>query len=153
MNKKIKTGIILLLIPLFLMPFIPSVYAQRYGAKIDHIRYVVIKTPDAQTLAMTRDEIDFLTDLIRPTDIETLNREGKRILSTPGDHFCYCCMNMRPGRSWYFGPQDGGMPGLALRHAIAHLIPKSVLIGTLFKYIVTLIHVPMSAALGDFGEC
>jgi hypothetical protein len=97
---------------------------------------------------MVRREIDVLPDLIRPVDIETLNREGRRILSTPGDHFCYLCANMR---RFPFGPTDGGYPGLALRHAIAHLVPKTVLIGTLFKYIVTLIHVPCSAALGDFG--
>jgi len=157
MENKVKTGFTLLFVTIFLIAIIPATMSQatRYGAQLDHLRFKVIKSPDAQTLAMTRDEIDILNDLIRPVDIETLNRDGKKILSTPGDHFCYVAFNMRANMSGDkpspFGPQDGGMPGLALRHAIAHLIPKTVLIGTLFKYIVTLIHVPMAECIGDYG--
>lgn len=157
MENKLKTGFAILLITSFLIAIIPATMSQatRYGAQLDHIRYKVIKSPDAQTLAMTRDELDILTDLIRPVDIETLNRDGKKILSTPGDHFCYLAFNMRATMSGSkispFGPQTGGQPGLALRHAIAHLIPKTVLIGTLFKYIVTLIHTPMAECIGDYG--
>lgn len=153
MRKK-KAAFTLVIIASLLVSSIPLALSQppsepdRYGGRVDHIKFKVIKQPDAQTLAMARRELDILIDLIRPVDIETLNREHRRILSTPGDHFCYLCANLR---RFPFGPTDGDYPGLALRHAIAHSVPKTVLIGTLFKYIVTLIHVPMSAALGDFG--
>ncbi|MCW3977902.1 MAG: ABC transporter substrate-binding protein [Candidatus Bathyarchaeota archaeon] len=160
MNLKLdaKCFIVLLVASMLTAGFAASsAHAQgiRYGGRVDNIRFKVIKSPDAQTLAMQRGDVDVLTGLTRPADIESLASARKKILSTPGDHICYVAFNMRSYMSGEkpspFGPQSGAEPGVTLRHAIAHLVPKTVLIGSLFKYIVTLINTPMASCIGNFG--
>ena len=133
-----------------LVAYVPSVQAPAttWGPKIEHIRYPTYLSPDAQTLSMQRRDTEFLTDLIRPMDVETLRTENRKVYGTPYDHFCYIAFNLK---CWWLGPMDGtASPGRALRHAISHLVPKDELIGTLFKYIVTKIEASGPPAQGEW---
>jgi hypothetical protein len=99
---------------------------------------------------MQRRDTEFLTDLIRPMDVETLSTEGRKVVGTPYDHFCYVAFNLKV---WWLGSADltgEDSPGKAMRHMVAHMIPKDELIGTLFKYIVTKIEAPGPPAQGEW---
>ena len=121
---------------------IKAVYKLQWGPQNEHLFFKTISSPTAQRIAMLNEEVDVLTDLIRDIDVNALavgndgiagTADDNKITSTPGFHMCYFAFNMRKSP---FGPVDGSNPGRALRQAIAYLLPKDSLIGTLFKYIV-----------------
>lgn len=150
MRKKLVALLVISLMAILVAYVPPAAVSDptTYGPRLEHIRYPTYLSPDAQTLSMQRRDTEFLTDLIRPMDVETLSSEGRAVVGTPYDHFCYIAFNMR---NWWLGPQDGSDgPGRALRHAMAHLVPKDELIGTLFKYIVTKIEAPGPPAQGEW---
>jgi len=98
--------------------------------------------------AMQNGYIDVLTDLEMPVDVEKLDDECFTITATLSFQFCYIAFNLK---NWWLGPQNGSDgPGRALRHAMAHLVPKDELIGTLFKYLVTKIEAPGPPAQGEW---
>jgi len=150
MQKKLVALLVISLMTILVAYVPPAAVSDPtdYGPRLEHIRYPTYLSPDAQTLSMQRRDTEFLVDLIRPMDVETLSAEGRVVVGTPYDHFCYIAFNMR---NWWLGPQDGSDgPGRALRHAMAHLVPKDELIGTLFKYIVTKIEAPGPPAQGEW---
>lgn len=157
MNRKtIGLNVVLLIVTMITASFygMPLTVSQapEYGPKLEHLRLTTVTSPDAQVLFMEQGLGDMLPDMIRPGDIERLSGSPAflNIYAAPGDHFCYFAFNMR---FWFFGPQDGSDgPGRALRHAIAHMTPKSELIGSLFRYIVTEIEAPAPPAQGEWYE-
>jgi ABC-type transport system substrate-binding protein len=155
---------------------IPAVYAVD-GPVMNRWISKVIKSPDAQVKAMKLGDIDMYPGLIRPGDAEELGDWGAKILSTPGFHFCYIGTNIRPWDYDTDGILEAGWPApydcagapvagyvaddaekkrcmldVNFRLAVAHLIPKEEIIGTIFKYIVVRSDTPCSPALGRFFQ-
>jgi len=109
------------------------------GPKIDTLRWKVTRSPTAQLVEMTLGPpggSDIMQGSIRPTDIETLAAQGKIVSSRSGMHLCWFGVNMRRV------PLDD----VNFRHALAHLIPKDKIIGTLFKYVTIRIDTPTPPA-------
>ena len=148
-----------------------------YGPVMNRKIFKVIKSPDAQVKAMKLGEIDMYPGLMRPGDAEELADWGATLLSTPGFHFSYIGTNIRawdwdsdtiPEAGWPApydcagDPVSGYDPDVAeakrclldvqFRLAVAHLIPKEEIIGTIFKYIVVRSDTPCSPALGRFWQ-
>ena len=110
---------------------------------IDVQRIKVIKNPDAQLIAMQTEEVDVLTDLIRPGDIEKLDGEGFTITSAPGFHMGHIGFNLRPNRD-YLTPPIRCNPEAAkvlkdvnFRHALFHLYNQEEIVASIYAYIVT----------------
>lgn len=76
------------------MAVIPSGYAQS-GPKMDILRHEVIKSPDAQLIAMQTDQVDFSPEQIRTPDIEKLDLEGNLITQDLGFHMGFIGYNIR----------------------------------------------------------
>jgi ABC-type transport system substrate-binding protein len=74
--------------------------------------------------------------LIRPGDIETMEAQGKTVSSRGGFHFCFIGFNYR-----VYPLSD-----VNYRHAVAHLVPKDRIIGSLFKYIDVRVDTPVPPA-------
>jgi ABC-type transport system substrate-binding protein len=114
------------------------------GPQLSYHKFLTIKTPDAQVKAMKLGQIQMYPGLIRPGDVDELSAAGKKIVSTPGGHFCYITFNLREydlggGVIGAGNPPDDSKRCLLdvnFRHAMAYLVPKEILIGTIFKYIV-----------------
>jgi ABC-type transport system substrate-binding protein len=69
---------------------------------------------------------DVWTGLIRPSDIETMDAMGRTISSRAGFHYGRIGFNLR----------KPPMNDVNFRHALAHLLPKDLIVGTIFKYVV-----------------
>jgi ABC-type transport system substrate-binding protein len=104
-----------------------SAQGQR-GPKIDRVRWKVTRSPAAQLIEMTLgppDGSDMWMGMIRPTDVEAMDDLGYTLSSRSGMHFCEFGFNMR----------NPPLDDVNFRQALAHLVPKERIIGTLFKYI------------------
>ena len=109
------------------------------GPRIDMVRQKVTRSPAGQLIEMTLGAptgSDMWMGMIRPTDVEEMDRQGKTISSTPMLHFCEFGFNYR------VIPLDD----VNFRHALAHLVPKEKIIGTLFKYIDVKVDTPVPPA-------
>lgn len=75
---------------------------EQTGPKIDVLRFKVVSSPDAQLSEMlaTPPELDAVTDLMRPYDIERLNEAGMTITAAPGFHMGHIAFNIRPDQSY-----------------------------------------------------
>lgn len=120
-----------------------TVSYNRKGPEIDVFRAKVVKNPDAQLIAMQTGEVDVLTDLIRPGDIEKLDSEGYTITSAPGFHMGHIGINRRPNRD-YLTPPYKSNPAAApflndvnFRHALFHLYNQEEIVASIYGYIVT----------------
>lgn len=120
---------------------VKAMYELQWGPLGEHLSFHVIWGPTGQRIALLNGEVDVLTDLTRPIDIDSLSAgldgiegtEDDNIISAiTGFHMCYFGFNMRKAP---FGPADGSNPGLALRQATAYLLFKDNLIATLFRYV------------------
>jgi ABC-type transport system substrate-binding protein len=104
------------------------------------VKFLTIKSPDAQVNAMKSGLIDKYPGLIRPGDVDELNEDCNEIIATPGGHFSYFVFNLRNyGGDTYGDPPTYDKRCLAnsrFRQAVAYTTPKAILIGTIFKYIV-----------------
>jgi len=135
--------IALIILSAYLFAF-PSVKGQTSGPYLDKLEYLVVKSPDAQVAAMKLNDIDMYPGLIRLGDVESLAADGEQILYSPGGHMCYLNFNLRNytdvtpyGAGW---PHDYGKRFLLdpwFRLAITYATPKAMIIGQIFKYIVT----------------
>jgi ABC-type transport system substrate-binding protein len=76
------------------MAVIPSGYAQS-GPKMDILRHEVIKSPDAQLIAMQTHQVDFSPEQIRTPDIEKLDSEDNLITQDLGFHMGFIGWNIR----------------------------------------------------------
>ena len=150
MRKKfgVLLAVSLMIVLIVYVPRATTSQSTSWGPRMEHVRYPTYLSPWAQTLSMQRRDTEFLTDLEDPVNIETLAAAGRKMFSNPQSHFCYITFNLK---NWWLGPVDGrGGPGKALRHAMAHLVPKDELIGTLYKYTVTKIEAPGPPAQGEW---
>jgi ABC-type transport system substrate-binding protein len=129
------------------------------GPRMSYVKFLTIKTPDAQVKAMKLGEIDMEPGLIRPGDVDELSAAGKKIVATPGGHYCYITFNLR--QYTVDGELAAGDPpshdkrfllDVGFRHAIAHLIPKDVLIGTIFKYIVVRVDTVIPPQMAEWSD-
>lgn len=99
------------------------------GPRIDTLRYKVTRSPAAQLIEMVLGPpagSDVWAGMIRPSDIETMDAMDRTISSRAGFHLGYFGMNYR----------RYPLSDVDFRHALAHLVPKDSIIGTMFKYIV-----------------
>jgi len=111
------------------------------GPRIDTLRHKVTRSPDAQLIEMTLGPptgSDMWMGMIRPTDVEKMDAQCKTVSSRSLLHFCEFGFNMRSP------PLDD----VNFRHALAHLVPKEKIIGTLFKYVNIPISTPVPPAQG-----
>ena len=109
------------------------------GPRIDLLRHKVTRSPAAQLIEMTTGPptgSDVWTGVIRPEDLEEMERQGKIISSRGGWHYTRIAFNMRRP------PLDD----VNFRHALAHLVPKDRVIGTVFRYVVVKVDTPVPPA-------
>jgi peptide/nickel transport system substrate-binding protein len=102
----------------------------------------IIKSPDAQLIAMQTCEIDALPDLIRTGDIETLDASGFTITASPGFHMGFIAFNVRPDQSYKDSAHGSPIAGPVLsdvnfRHAAFHCYNQEEIVASVYKYIVT----------------
>ena len=122
-----------------------TVFAQpasdQRGPRIDTVRWKVTRSPAAQLLEMTLgppDGSDMWMGMISPTDVEAMNELHYSLSARSMSHFCEFGFNMR----------NPPLDDVNFRHALAHLVPKEKIIGTLFKYICIPISTPVPPAQG-----
>jgi len=84
------------------------------------------------------DGSDIWLGMIRPTDVEAMDDLAYTLSSRSGMHFCEFGFNYR----------NPPLDDVNFRHALAHLVPKEKIIGTLFKYIDIPISTPTPPAQG-----
>lgn len=122
---------------------IEGVYAVKtFGPKIDKLRFKVIRSPDAQLIAMQTCEVDVLTDLIRTGDIEKLDGEGFTITAAPGFHMGFIGFNIRPDQSYKltgWGSKIAGpvLSDMMFRKAAFKCYNQDEIVASIYKYIVT----------------
>jgi ABC-type transport system substrate-binding protein len=135
--------IALIILSAYLFAF-PAVKGQTNGPYLDKLEYLVVKSPDSQVAAMKLNDIDMYPGLIRPGDVESLAADGEQILYSPGGHMCYINFNLRNYTD--VSPYGAGYPHAYnkrflldpwFRLAITYATPKAMIIGQIFKYIVT----------------
>jgi len=122
--------------PLFGTPAVAQPPSGQRGPRIDTLRYKVTRSPVAQLIEMTMGPpsgSDLWTGMIRPSDIEEMMVQGKPISSRGGFHLSYFGMNYR----------RYPLSDVNFRHALAHLVPKDRIIGSIFRYIVVKVDTPM----------
>ena len=125
-GRKLRRIAYLALVPLMLLVlFAPMVSAQN-GPETDVLRYLVIRSPSAQLLAMQYGQIDVLTQRTNQDHIEDLDYEGFTITSTQGFHICFIGFNIRANQS-YRRPEIDFWPlaDVNFRHALAHSLNKT----------------------------
>jgi len=125
-ERKLRRIAYLALVPLMLLVlFAPMVSAQN-GPETDVLRYLVIRSPSAQLLAMQYGQIDVLTQRTNQDHIEDLDYEGFTITSTQGFHICFIGFNIRANQS-YRRPEIDFWPlaDVNFRHALAHSLNKT----------------------------
>jgi len=97
------------------------------GPRVDEVQFLYYATPDAETAAIQKGEIDSVSDLIRPTDIQLLSKDPNlNVTFTLQTHYCYIAFNLR----------DEPLNDKSLRKAIAHLIPRDEISNKLFQGLV-----------------
>lgn len=126
------------LIPKLVLLFVLTVSLYVFPATsqrphMDEIYFKIIDDPNDRVNAMIAGEVDVLKHLDRSQDIIELQDHDPQIqfAVSPGFHMCYVAFNMR---RWPFSfiPHEAEPKGTALRHAIAHLVPKDEIIENLF---------------------
>jgi ABC-type transport system substrate-binding protein len=145
MNRLYKRlGLILICISMLTLIFaanpIGATNGQR-GPRVDTMRWKVTRSPAAQLVEMTLgppDGSDAWMGMIRPTDVEAMDDQGKSLSSRSMMHFCEFGFNYR----------NVPLDDVNFRHALAHLVPKEMIIGTLFKYIDVPVSTPVAPAQG-----
>ncbi|TET21048.1 hypothetical protein E3J74_00640 [Candidatus Bathyarchaeota archaeon] len=139
MNKPLKrVSLALICISILATMFAvnPAFAQPQRGPRIDTLRYKVTRSPAAQLIEMTLGPptgSDLWLGMIRPTDVEAMDDLGYSLSSRSLLHFCEFGFNMR----------NPPLDDVNFRHALAHLVPKEKIIGTLFKYI----NIPISTAV------
>lgn len=142
---------LVLIVVLGLVAAVNTQLPEQHGPRIDKLRFLVFKSPDAQSLAMQRGDIDVLTDLVRPVDVETLHSDGFPIVETQGFEVCYFGFNVRVDQSYRARPEVGPvLSDVNFRHGLAHLAPNATTIGDLFEYIATDHKAMIPLAMGEW---
>jgi ABC-type transport system substrate-binding protein len=112
---------------------------------MDELHFRVVKSPDAQLVAMQLRETDILTDLTRQKDIEKLSDEGFTITSAPGFHIEHIGFNIRPTEIVQAGSRAPEaihpvtywpLADVNFRHALVHAYDQEGIIYSLYGYIV-----------------
>lgn len=97
------------------------------GPRLDELLFLYYGTPDAEVTAIQKGEVDAVSDLIRPMDVQTLSGNPElNVTYAEQTHYCYLAFNLRRP------PLDQK----ALRKAIAHLIPREKISSQLFQGLV-----------------
>jgi ABC-type transport system substrate-binding protein len=125
------------------------------GPKIDKLRFKVIRSPDAQLIAMQTCEVDVLTDLIRTGDIEKLDGEGFTITAAPGFHMGFIGYNIRPDQTYKldgWGSKIAGpiLSNMWFRKALFQCYNQEEIVASIYKYIVTPVQSLVPPAMGGW---
>lgn len=94
--------------------------------------------PSPPVLALQNCEVDVVTELIRPENIEKLDEECYTITATPGFHICHIGFNIRPDQS-YRRPEITYWPlaDVNFRHALVHGYDQLRITATIYGFTVT----------------
>jgi ABC-type transport system substrate-binding protein len=116
-------GIFLLCVMFSLALCVPAASAES-GPEIDLLRYKVSGHPDLELAGMLDGTYDSSIDLLRTTDIETLENDGFTITSAPGFHIGLVGFNIRDTATIqsYYRPEVTYWPlhDAEFRHALFH---------------------------------
>jgi ABC-type transport system substrate-binding protein len=142
MRRKI-TGIFLLCVMFSLASYVPAASAEN-GPEIDLLRYKVSKHPDHELAGMLNGTFDSSIDLLRTTDIETLDTNGFTITSSPGLHIGFVAYNIRDTATIqsYYRPDITYWPlhDAEFRHALLHCWDPLGSVPSYYGYIMTPVH-------------
>jgi len=90
---------------------------------MDEILFVFHATPEAAVAAIRKGDIDILSDIYRPSDVEALSQDSSlNITFSLQTHYCYVAFNTR----------SAPLGDKQLRKAIAHLVPRQEIANKLF---------------------
>lgn len=93
------------------------------GPRVDEIIFKYYAGPDASVAAIQRGEIEQLSDLIRPVDIETLSKDpNMNVTFDLQTHYCYVAFNVRRDT----------LTDVNLRKAVASLVDRQQIANQLF---------------------
>ena len=121
--KKFKSIIICILITISIL-FSGKAYSSESVPKIDELTYLIIKNPDAQTMALASGAVDMLGDLTRPSDIELLSKHKNLKMSVaPMSHAFFLLFNNK----------KAPFNDKAIRQAISIVIPRSSIVRLIFS--------------------
>ena len=148
MRRKSRSAMVSLLAFVFILGILPLSYAApptpQRGPEMDILRQKVVKSPDAVLIDMIGHELDFAPDLIRASDIETLDAAGFTITSSAGFHMGHIGINIRPDQSYRddapggHGSQvDAVLSDVNFRHAVFACYDQETIVASIYKYIVT----------------
>ena len=138
-SKNLSLAIVLAMLVILVSSNVKTAYA-RQGAQVDNVRLLTIKSPDAQLIALRTGQTDFVPDLIRPADIESLGADGYLITSTPGFHMGFTGFNlMRP----YLNDVN-------LRHALFTAYNQEEIVASIYRYTVTPVRSLVPPAQGEW---
>ncbi len=109
------------------------------GPRIDLLRQKVTRSPAAQLVEMIQGPptgSDIWQSLERRGDVQVMEALGKTVTSRSGFHYCQIGMNYRVAP----------LSDVNYRHALAHLVPKDRIIGSLFGYLAVRVDTPVPPA-------
>jgi peptide/nickel transport system substrate-binding protein len=138
-----KTVISLLIVTLMIFSGTATSRAiayERHGAQIDRVRVLAIENEGSQFSALKQGEIDFSPDIILPSAVESLIREGYLVTSTPGFHLWFVGFNLR--RPF--------LSDVKLKHALFHAYNQEEIIASIYRYTVTPVQSIVPPAQGEW---
>lgn len=139
-SLKSKSLVIVLFVSLLATMAIPMGYAEQRGPDTDVLRGTVIKSPDAQLLAMQTELADVSVDQIRTSDIDKLVGDGFTMTDDPGFHMGYMAYNIRSDQSYRRDdlPHDfWPLADVNFRHALVHGYDQLSIMPSIYGYTVT----------------
>ena len=130
---------------------------EQMGPEIDRLRFKIVKSPDAQLMAMQTRDIDTLSDLIRTGDIDALDSDDFTITSAPGFHTGFIGFNTRANQSYKDPAHGSPIAGPVLsdanfRHALFHAYDQEKIVASIYKYIVEPVQSLVPPAQGGWGN-
>ncbi len=95
-----------------------------YGPRIEKLCMVIITNADSQVLAAEKGEVDIVSDITRPSDIDRLSREpGLAMSLARGSHAFFLLLNNKIGP--WTDPE--------VRHAAAEAIDRNNIVRTIYS--------------------
>ena len=95
-----------------------------FGPRIDRLCMVIIANADSQVLAAEKGELDIVSDITRPSDIDRLSRNPELSMSLArGFHAFFLLLNNK-GKPWN---------DLEVRHAAAEAIDRNNMVRTIYS--------------------
>ncbi|MGD8506441.1 MAG: ABC transporter substrate-binding protein, partial [Candidatus Bathyarchaeota archaeon] len=135
-----KTAAYIALVSLMLLVLFAPVSSEN-DLSMDVLRFQAILGLDGQLLAMQSGTADVCHNLIRTSDVETLDADGFLVTQDPGFHMGFVAYNIRADQSYRRSDPEAlaywPLKDVAFRHALVHCYDQEAIIGELYGYLVT----------------